>query len=48
MVSSCTGFGPPVFDVFNQDNKPTFRDGKPWPQESSATKGKGAKAACCR
>ncbi len=29
-VVSCTGFGPPVFDVFNHDNIGTFRDGKPW------------------
>jgi len=32
MVSSSSGFGVPVFGVFNQDNEPTFRDGKPWPQ----------------
>ena len=41
MVSSCTGFGPPVFDVFNQDNKPTFRDGKPWPQGIISNEGQG-------
>ena len=29
VVSSCTGFGAPVFNVFNHDNIPTFRDGKP-------------------
>src|SRR5690606_32207952 len=29
---STIGFGVPVFGVFNQENKPTFRDGKPWPQ----------------
>jgi imidazolonepropionase-like amidohydrolase len=28
---STIGFGVPVFGVFNKDNKPTFRDGKPWP-----------------
>ena len=41
MVSSCTGFGPPVFDVFNHDNKPTFRDGKPWPQGMISNEGQG-------
>ena len=30
-VSSCTGFGAPVFNVFNKDNAPTFRDGGKWP-----------------
>jgi imidazolonepropionase-like amidohydrolase len=40
-VASCTGFGPPVFDVFNQDNKPTFRDGKPWPQGIVSNEGQG-------
>jgi imidazolonepropionase-like amidohydrolase len=28
---STVGFAVPVFDVFNQDNVPTFRDGSPWP-----------------
>jgi imidazolonepropionase-like amidohydrolase len=28
---STIGFGVPVFGVFNDDNIPTFRDGKPWP-----------------
>jgi imidazolonepropionase-like amidohydrolase len=41
MVSSCTGFGPPVFDVFNHDNKPTFRDGKSWPQGIVSNEGQG-------
>jgi imidazolonepropionase-like amidohydrolase len=41
VVGSCTGFGPPVFDVFNQDNKPTFRDGKPWPQGVISNEGQG-------
>jgi imidazolonepropionase-like amidohydrolase len=41
MVSSCTGFGPPLFDVFNHDNKPTFRDGKPWPQGVISNEGQG-------
>ncbi|MEY2854049.1 MAG: hypothetical protein RL030_1181 [Pseudomonadota bacterium] len=26
------GFGSPVFGVFAEDNKPRFRDGKPWPE----------------
>jgi imidazolonepropionase-like amidohydrolase len=26
------GFGSPVFGVFANDNKPRFRDGKPWPE----------------
>jgi imidazolonepropionase-like amidohydrolase len=30
-VLSCIGFGVPVFGVFNKDNRPTFRDGSPWP-----------------
>jgi len=31
-ILTTTGFGPPVFGVFAQDNKPRFRDGKPWPE----------------
>ena len=31
-VASITGFGSPNFDVFSHDNKPKFRDGKPWPE----------------
>ena len=31
-VLSCIGFGVPVFGVHNQENQPTFRDGKPWPE----------------
>ena len=27
-----SGFGAPVFGVFADDNKPRFRDGKPWPE----------------
>ena len=30
-VLSTIGFGVPVFGVFNNNNVPTFRDGKPWP-----------------
>ncbi len=28
---STVGFAVPLFDVFNQSNVPTFRDGSPWP-----------------
>jgi imidazolonepropionase-like amidohydrolase len=31
-VLSTIGFGVPVFGVFNDDNVPTFRDGRPWPE----------------
>jgi imidazolonepropionase-like amidohydrolase len=31
-ILTTTGFGPPVFGVFAEDNKPRFRDGKPWPE----------------
>src|SRR3954469_14114193 len=31
MILTTTGCGPPVFGVFADDNKPRFRDGKPWP-----------------
>ncbi len=30
-VLSTIGFGVPVFGIFNNENIPTFRDGKPWP-----------------
>ena len=43
-VSSCTGFGAPVFDVYNHDNKPTFRDGKPWPEQILDGEGRGREA----
>lgn len=29
------GFGAPIFGVFEQDDKPRFRDGKPWPESIS-------------
>jgi imidazolonepropionase-like amidohydrolase len=44
LVSSCTGFGAPVFGVFNQDNRPTFRDGKPWPDAILDGQGRGREA----
>jgi imidazolonepropionase-like amidohydrolase len=31
-VLGTVGFGTPVFGVFADDNKPRFRDGKPWPE----------------
>jgi imidazolonepropionase-like amidohydrolase len=31
-ILTTAGFGPPVFGVFADDNKPRFRDGKPWPE----------------
>ena len=43
-VSSCTGFGAPVFGVFNKENKPTFRDGKPWPEGVAGGEGRGREA----
>jgi imidazolonepropionase-like amidohydrolase len=43
-VSSCAGFGAPVFGVFNKDNKPTFRDGRPWPEGVLAGEGRGREA----
>jgi imidazolonepropionase-like amidohydrolase len=44
VVSSCTGFGAPVFNVFNHENKPTFRDGKPWPGAILDGEGRGREA----
>ncbi len=44
LVSSCTGFGAPVFNVFNHDNIPTFRDGKPWPGAIIDGEGQGREA----
>lgn len=31
-VLATIGFGAPVFGVFANDNKPRFRDGRPWPE----------------
>jgi imidazolonepropionase-like amidohydrolase len=31
-ILGTVGFGAPIFGVFEQDNKPRFRDGKPWPE----------------
>ena len=43
-VASCAGFGVPVFGIYNQDNKPTFRDGKPWPSGILNGEGQGREA----
>ena len=43
-VSSCTGFGAPVFNVFNRDNVPTFRDGGKWPDAILDGEGRGREA----
>jgi imidazolonepropionase-like amidohydrolase len=43
-VASITGFGSPNFNVFSQDNKPKFRDGKPWPQGIVDSQGLGQEA----
>jgi imidazolonepropionase-like amidohydrolase len=43
-VSSSSGFGAPVFDVFNKDNRPTFRDGSPWPAGILTHRGEGQEA----
>ena len=43
-VLSCAGFGVPVFGVFNKENKPTFRDGKPWPEAIIEGEGRGREA----
>jgi imidazolonepropionase-like amidohydrolase len=41
---STIGFGVPVFNVFNQDNVPTFRDGSKWPDEIIEGEGRGREA----
>ncbi|OFW00275.1 MAG: hypothetical protein A3I61_08960 [Acidobacteria bacterium RIFCSPLOWO2_02_FULL_68_18] len=41
---STIGFGVPVFGVFNRDNVPTFRDGKPWPSGIIDSAGDGREA----
>lgn len=41
---STIGFAVPVFGVFNDDNVPTFRDGKPWPEGIIAGQGRGREA----
>src|SRR5436853_1719619 len=41
LTLSCTAFGVPLFDVFNHDNVPTFRDGKRWPDDIIDGEGRG-------
>ena len=41
---STTGFGVPLFDAFRQDNVPTFRDGKRWPDDIIDGEGRGREA----
>ena len=43
-VLSCVGFGAPVFDVFNKENVPTFRDGGKWPDAILDGEGRGREA----
>jgi imidazolonepropionase-like amidohydrolase len=41
---STAAFGVPLFDVFSQDNVPTFRDGKRWPEDILDGDGRGQEA----
>ena len=41
---STIGFGVPVFGVFADDNKPRFRDGRPWPDSILDGDGRGQEA----
>jgi imidazolonepropionase-like amidohydrolase len=41
---STIGFGVPVFGVFADDNRPRFRDGKPWPESILDGDGRGQEA----
>jgi imidazolonepropionase-like amidohydrolase len=41
---STIGFGVPVFGVFAADNKPRFRDGRPWPESILDGDGRGQEA----
>jgi imidazolonepropionase-like amidohydrolase len=43
-VASICGFGSPNFDVYSKDNKPKFRDGKPWPEGIIDSQGVGQEA----
>lgn len=44
MNLSTIGFGVPVFGVFADDNKPRFRDGRPWPDSILDGEGRGREA----
>jgi imidazolonepropionase-like amidohydrolase len=41
---STVGFGVPVFGVFADDDKPRFRDGRPWPDAILDGEGRGREA----
>jgi imidazolonepropionase-like amidohydrolase len=41
---STIGFGVPVFGVFANDNRPRFRDGRPWPESILDGDGRGQEA----
>jgi imidazolonepropionase-like amidohydrolase len=41
---STVGFGVPVFGVFADDDKPRFRDGRPWPDSILDGEGRGREA----
>jgi len=41
---STVAFGLPLFDVFNKENVPTFRDGKKWPDDIIDGEGRGREA----
>lgn len=41
---SVIGFGAPHFDIFNDDNVPTFRDGRSWPDSILGGQGRGREA----
>lgn len=43
-VASICGFGSPNFEVYSHDNKPKFRDGKPWPEGIVDSQGVGQEA----
>jgi imidazolonepropionase-like amidohydrolase len=43
-VCSSAGYAAPVFNVFNQENKPTFRNGMPWPEGIPDGEGRGREA----
>ena len=47
-VLATIGFGAPVFGVFADDNKPRFRDGKPWPESivDGVPPRRGSRATC--
>ncbi len=44
MVASSTAVSSPLFGVFNDDNRPTTRDGAPWPLGSPSAEARGQAA----